>query len=754
MLRNVLQRAGGIAAIAAMTCIPALASADSGVRYSYEKVTVGDAAEWVLVPRAVDGVSGDASAQDLRKAFEALRKDKRATYGGSGIAVSGAGSRAKVKVTIDPKVAKYALIIMAETVYTMSELGVREVEFPGYAPRGVSRDEVPFAAYTLTVPLWKAVGRFSSANVQVMMPDGSVVPSTEIARRWKADDPKLREAVYGYLDAADVYTVTTVARALPELKIPYTTQVVALLKHDNPAVRKTALEVLASQRDETAVLDAVVAMMESDKSDELARAAAEFLDKAKSDTYSVQRDYYLLERGSQAERLLAAKELGGSKDARTRAKLVAVLTDKDAGVAGAAAQSLARLDADAEQVAALGNGKIAADLRLTVARDLAEDKDKASRTAGLVYVAQNGPDYEARNAVEALGELGARSEVEKFLGSDKSALRIGAANALVSIGDSESLGAIARAVKSGEDADVLEDAGYRIMLAQPLSVVLEKTKDRNALIQRMAYRAAGERAQKEKAGAKAFAVLEDGTSSSDPLVRGAAARAIGTYANADAAKILEKLSTDKSAVVRRDVAYGIGSLPEGKLADQLKALLSDSDPGVQAAAMDSLARRGEAFAWEQIKDLSSSSHPEVRASALAAMAKLVSRDDQSGVREVISKLSGGVTDKTLLVRETAVRQLGTFKEDSAVTAIALSLGSDDESLRVAAVEALAATRNANADDLLVNVLADPSRSVRLAAIRALGTLKASSAKPALQARAKVEKDPALVEEIEQTLKKL
>lgn len=742
-----------LAVTAALLCIPALAFAEGGVRYSYEKVNLGSTPEWVLVPRAVDGLQS-GSANDLRKAFEALRKDKRATYGKSGIAVSGNPPKAKVKVTIDSAVAQYALIIIAETVYTMSELGVDGVEFPGYASGTVTRDEVPFAAYALTVPLWKAVGRFSSPTVQVLMPDGSLEPSPEISKRWKSKDSKLRGALYDYLKASDVYTVTTVAKLLPSLDLPYASEVSALLTHDNATVRSAALETLEGVRNEEKVLDAVVAMMNAEKDDTLARAAAEFLDKAKSDKYSVQREYFLLDRGKQAERLLAAKELGSSKDSRTKDKLYDTLTDKDDGVARAAAESLAKLDADDEQKKALKNDKIAPPLRLDIARDLAEDKEKGSRVPGLVYVAEHGPDYEATAAVAQLGKLDARSEVEEFLGSRKQYLRLAAAKALVSISSPSSLDAIAKAVKAGSDADTIEDAGYRIMLAQPLKTILDKTKDRDALIQRMAYRAAGERAQKEGAGAKAFKVLEDGVGSRDPLVRGAAARAIGTYKNDDAAKILAKLVSDKSATVRRDVAFAIGYLPEGKMADELKKYLDDSDSGVQAAAIDSLAKRGEAFAWDRIKALSADKSPEVRASALAAMARLVSRDDAQGVREVISKLSGGVTDKDLTVRESAVRSLGTFKDDSAVTSIALALGAEEESLRIASIEALANTGNRNATDLIGNALNDPSRNVRAAAIDALAQLKDASAKRALEERAKIEKDEELVAEIKKTIKKL
>jgi HEAT repeat protein len=757
MSRSIVSRVRLTSVIAlAIVCFPLVAAAEGGgVRFSYEKVEIGTATDWVLVPQPDKRLNGKASSSLLKKAFAALRKDKGATYGKSSIKVSGSPPRARVTVNIDKKVSRYALIIMAETVYTMTELGAESVTFPGYG-KNLKREDVPFAAYSLTIPLWKAVGRVSSSQVHVRMPDGALVPSDDIGRRWKRNDAKLRQMVYDYLETDDVYTVTSVAKRLPGLKIPYAKQVAALLKNDSTAVQKTALDVLEGERNDKSVLEAVVAYMNDQKKDDLARKAAEFLGEAKSSKYSVWKDYFLLERGSGKEKIAAAKSLAKSKDDRTVDRLVDALDEKSTKVSAAAADALASLDADEAQREALKNSKINAGVRLDIARDLAKDSQSSSAIPGLVYVAKNGPDYEGRDALEKLGKLkgsDAREAVEGFLDSDKEYLRLAAAEVLVDVGSDDSLDAIASAIKKGKNADELEESGYRIMAAQSESQIMDRTRDSNTLIKRMAYRALGERARKKGGSSKAFGVLEGGTSSRDPLIRGAAARAIGTFGN-KAVSILKKMVDDKSADVRADVAVGIGYLPEGKLADELKKLLGDSAPQVRASAATAMARRGEAFAWDEIKKLTKSKNDEERAAAMAALARLVSRDDAQGVREVVSMLSGAVTDNAEVVRKTAVRELGTFSIDKAVTAIALQLGSDEPDMRVAAVEALGETGNKSATELVANMLNDPNRNVREAAIASLADLKDGSAKSALQARAKKEDDPELVDMIKKTLKKL
>ena len=754
-MSSMFARCSAAIALIAALVIPSTAFASGGgVQYSYSKVDLGGKTEWVLVPKAVNGLGGKASATTLKTAFELLRKDKRASYGKSTITVSGAPPKAKVTIKIDPKVARYSLIVIAESVYTLTELGATSVSFPGYASGALTREDVPFPAYTLTVPLWKAVGRFDTNAVMVQMPDGSLVPSRAIAKRWKSKDADLRKAVYSYLDAKDNYTVQTVAKLLPELKLPYKTQVVALLGHKDVSVRRAALGILEKDRNDNAVLDGVAKMLAAEKDDKAAGEAAKFLGQSTNSAYKVLLQYHVLKTGSDAEKIKAAKALSLNKDKRTVEHLQPLLESKNKKVASAAAKSLASIGADAAQMKAIKNTKIDKGVRLDIARDLGKDKNLKPSVAGLGYVASNGADHEALSALEKLAKKKNREAtkvIEKFLSSPKENVRLGALAQLEVVGDADSTGAIAAAMKKGKNERDLEEAGYRIMVQQSMSTILDKTKDKNALVQRMAYRAVGERAQKEKGNKKAFSALESGVKSRDALVRGAAARAVGTYANSDAERILKAMVKDKSAAVRADVAHGIGYLKGGKLAKELEALLGDSDDSVKAEAARSLGKRGEAGKWNDIKALAKSRSADARAASMTAMAALVSRSDSKGVNEVISALSGAVTDKNIQVREAAIAALGTFGEEKAVTAISLQAGAEEERVRLAAIDALANTKKKSAVAVIADRLLDESHAVRKHAVRALGRLKAKSE---LSAHLKEEKDPDVKALISATLKKL
>lgn len=737
----------------ALLSVPEAALAEGGsVTFSYERAEIGDSVEWVLIPHLATALVGKVDEKLLKNAFELLKKDKRASYGKSSIVISGKAPKFKAAVTIDPEYAKYSVIIVAESVYTLSELGVSEITFPGVTEGPVSRADVPFSSYTLTVPLYRAIG-YASDHIQVLMPDGTLLPSEAVTAKWKAKDAATVNAIYDYLKAPDPYTVATVAKALPDMKVAYADQVAALLTHKSPLVQTTALDVLAGVRDEKPVLEAVAAYYAKEQDAELKKKAAEFLGAAKDKNFNILLQIYRSDDANEKVAVDAIKALGGYKDARTTEVLVGHLGDKREAVAAASARSLDQTGASDAMIHALENPKIDPQIRLQLASLLAAQKADPSKLAGNDYIARNDVEHRAVDAVSILAKLGepGRKTVEGYLQSDKAYLRRAAAEVLVTAKSDASFGAFAAAAKAGKDPEQMEEWIYAIMVELPLKTIMDRTKDGNGLVKRVAYRALGERAVKENAGSRVFGILKDGIGSSDPSIRGAAARAIGEFADARSAAALKPLVTDKSADVRRDVAYAIGNFKSGELADELKAMLDDKSPAVQAAAIRSFAKRGEAFAWDRIKALVKSPDPGVRAACMFALAKLVSRDDPQGVREVISTLSGGVNDADAAVRLSAVEALGTFRDDMAVTGIAIQLNTDDEALRIAAVRALGKTTHPSAETLVESIAGDPNRKVRKAAIEALGDLKA---KGLLNERLKVEKDEELQELIRATLKRM
>lgn len=740
----------------------------SSVRYSYERISMPGGDHFALVPIAEHkALGGKLSKKKVFDAFNLLKSAKKSNYGHSSIQVTGTlPDKATVSVKIDRSMAKKGLapIIMAETVYTLSELGLQGgVEFPGHYSGKMTRKDVPFVAFTLTVPLWRAVSEEGLSAAQILLPDGEMISSAEFSRGWKAKDPKLVEAFFAYLKSGEDFTVTQVLGVLSKLDLEFVDQVVPLLEAESTAVRRHALRTLAPKREEARVLQAVQGMVRSEEDQALARSAAEFLGKSKAPEFAIEEPLYLLEKGKDDEAVAAIGKLVKDFSAvdavaeRVVEAVVAHLGDKRAPVAAESAKALGKIGEPSRQVEALKDPKIDAELRLLIAEELASNSDDSFAIIGLKYAAEHTDGRDAELKIRRLGELKsaeASDAVRGFLQAGDSRKRLAAADVLVERNEVSALPAIAQAIAKGEDADELEEAAYQLMVAQPLPTILEQSDAADKTVQRIAYMALGERAVKEGGGASVLEKLSRGAENSNAQIRGASARALGAFANDEALAVLKKLAADNDASVRTGVAQGLAHYKNGEEFDTLDKYLSDASPSVVAAALDAMAERGEAAKWNAIRELASAKDPKVRASALVALSRLVGEDDKQGVSTVISMLSGAVSDADRQVQYAALDQLGTFKDARATTGIALQLNSQQAPLRVAAVEALGKTGHPSAVELVVGVLADADADIRRAAVEALGDLKAKAAAPQLKARLEVEEDAELKKLIQKTLTQL
>ena len=745
-----------LSALLGLSLPAALGFAQGGgsVRYSYEKVEVNGTPSWVLVPQpeASLGTQGkEPSKGAVIGAFELLKKQKSKSYGNASIAI-GAGrwpQGAAVTVTIDPKFAAYAPVVIAETVYTLTEMGLPGVVFAGYGSEPMTRADVPMVTYTLTLPMWQALPPARISPAQVLLPSGRAIDAETFYDRWAKKDPELVAALYGFLQSANAATVISVLRQLPALKLPYQKEVLPLLGHQIPAVRAEAATALVPFQKDAVVLAKVAEQLEREKDAATATALGAFLRDSGDKGYAVLDAVYVLRNANEAQAAAAATSLAAyDKSPVARNALVEALSSKSPAVATASADALGKMGAQKELLDALGNKKIPADQRLAMATALSSMKEEGTRIEGLGYVVENAPERQALKAIDELAlskDPGARKRLESLLASKDDVRQAAAARALAGRGEAESIGALAAAMKkgSGTAAGEIERAGYTVMLAQPMATIMEFTRAKDAGVQQLAYRALGEKASQGKPNRSVMETLTQGTTSKNDEIRGASARALGALATADVAKTLGQMGQDKSPQVRRDVALALANFKGGEQAELLTTLLEDKDGEVAAAAMYALGTRGEAGAWNTIKGYAKSKDPQVRASALEALTRLVSRDDANGVSEVISLLSGAVSDRDPEVQRRALVQLGTFNNENAVLSIASKLTDKEVGLRVEAVRALGKTGNRSAKNLLVRALNDQDARVREAAILALGDLKDRSAKKDLQAYAKEEKEADL-----------
>ena len=736
------------------------AAAEGGsVVYSYERMAVGGTAENVLVPVADTNLRGELSVALLERAFERLRSGKRSTYGNSYAEVSGRAPNLRVSVHIARDKAQFAPIIIAESVYTLTEMGVDRVFFPGYSENGITRAEVPFSAFTLTVPLWKVLPTTPVTTAQVRMPNGELLPIEEVQQRWRNDKEGMTALVYSYLASEEDILVRSVVRMLPDLGALKVEEVTPLLTHSAPQVRSEVLGILAGQENNAPVLSAMSAALQEESNATLARQMATFLGESSNTNFSVLLPLYLIANGEKEEAVEAMTSLRRwSDDPRVVEALSAGLRDEREGIAAAAAGGLEALNSHVVRIAALTDENVKAEIRTSLAESLAGSTNpEDTRLLGLTYLVNERTEGHANQTLMAIAALSideARVQVEEFLEDESRSKRMGALAALLQRGNVASVEAILSAAGQGPDAQRLRDAAYTLMVSQNLNEIIAQTNHRSTEVQQVAYQAIGERAARDGADGNVRSTVETGTRHRSPEIRGASARALGELGGEEAVERLGAMLSDQSPVVRRDVTLALGKASRSAYSAEIAGLLDDQDPGVIAAAIDAMERRSDQQASDRIRQMVSHNDPRVRASALRAVTSFIDRTDENTVRQHMAMLSGAVNDRDHRVQLSALEQLGKFEERIAVTNIAILVGNDDVVIRTAAVRALGETGHDSAVRIVESSLGDPSPEVRREAIDALTRLSGSAARNRLQERMERERDPEVKAYLEAKLREI
>ncbi len=748
----------GLTVVVATVGAVSMATAEGGnVRYTHAEVTVGGDSEYALVPRAEDQLRGEITERSVEQAFESLRRANQQMYGNSYASASGdTPDQMRVDVHIDSDKEAFAPFIKAEAVYTLTELGIPAVDFPGYTEEGLTRADISTPAYTLTVPVWRVVppGRVTSA--QIRMSDGSLIASDDLERRWSEDREGVVDDIYRFLDSEETVTLREVVAMLPEVGDVRLDEVTPFLEHDERSIREETLAVLSDYDDDRGALEAVSAAVGEESSSELAREMAEFLGGSPDDEFNVEYQFYLIDAGDDDEAVGAAEALAEwDDDDRVVERLSKLLRDERQDLAMAAAGSLEELAIDDERIDGLDDSSISADVRHRLAEDLsAETNSEEVRLAGLTYLAREQTGGHANQALRTMADLEldeARRGVEEFLDDGSRDRRRTAMEALVDRGDVESVAAL---METSVDVDAARTAAYDLMVAQSLDVITEQTEADSEAVQEVAYRAIGERAMTDGDSAAAVETIEAGIDHREAAIRGAAATSLGQIGGDDALETLGELTDDPSPSVRRDVAHALGEFSTDEHADTLVDYLDDDDPEVIAAAIDALEQRDDDRAQARIDEMRDHDAPVVRASALRAVTTFLPGRDDDTVTEHIGMLSGAVGDDAVEVQKSALEQLGRFEVEMAVTNIASLVNEDEVGVRTAAVRALANTGHDNARRLIESRLDDDSPEVRRVSIEALTELVGSQARSELEARMEQEDDPEVRELLEQHLQQI
>ncbi|MCS7223815.1 MAG: HEAT repeat domain-containing protein [Armatimonadetes bacterium] len=217
--------------------------------------------------------------------------------------------------------------------------------------------------------------------------------------------------------------------------------------------------------------------------------------------------------------------------------------------------------------------------------------------------------------------------------------------------------------------------------------------------------------------------------SSDEKVRSASVDALRTVGRS-AEKLLLPASKSRDPLVRWGAIAVLGTIGSPSALPVLKRAVSDKEPEVRAAAVAALGDLGDASAVPVLIAALSDKDRYVQAHAERALEEIG--------KPAVPHLVKALDRPTNLVR--ILRLLGRLKDPSAASQCRSFLQHRDHKVRSAAADALGDLEDRGSADALANLLNDRSASVRRAAATALGKIGSQEHLSLLRQRLRQEKN--------------
>jgi HEAT repeat protein/cyclophilin family peptidyl-prolyl cis-trans isomerase len=207
-----------------------------------------------------------------------------------------------------------------------------------------------------------------------------------------------------------------------------------------------------------------------------------------------------------------------------------------------------------------------------------------------------------------------------------------------------------------------------------------------------------------------------------------AVRGLGTMKAAHAAPTLRGIVEQRRAhpAVIVQAIRALAAMGDRAAAPVLIKFVADrgGDPNLRIEAMTAFGTLADADSVDILIELIADPHPVVRGTALRTLARI-------DPDVFVATLAGLEPDKDWTVRVAEAGALGTLPGERALPRLSVLMQDPDQRVVPAAIAALAASKPAGVEKVLIEKLKADDFAVRAAAATALGTLKVTAAVPAL-----------------------
>lgn len=705
-----------------MTSSHAQSTSSYGIRYTIDIWTGADQASIaVLMPRSAR-LSGKDAQTVLKGLFEQMKRTSSGKYGSTSIAFKDAKSKLtpEVHIWLDESKSDRHDEIIAEVVYTFSEQGVETVHFPKFKMQPVSRGDISYAAFNLTLPIWQAIG-LQSKHIWTQLPSGARISTFIFNERMKKLDAEVIKAAWSQIKVSDEAALkvleVAVSSAFPKRK----QQCVSALESAETKLRVLGARCLANlaqhhvaavvsplsetllEDPEDSVRDAVQGILRASPHAAL-RQIALMRDLVSTDEETVLKSILLVEKLKNKEvtqalrALLSHKAAVIRKDTRTSLLkrkeahvLEQVLTDAKVPMTLRQETALAMLNSAPVNVQAMaylagaGNAahwtevaksltSIPVNTQISILAQALENKDQTVVLSGL----KRFGGLEGKVALESLLKF-------KTTMADLEAQHLEAINSicsklsdkhLISTSKSKDLRLKKCAIKTLAAKGGSGNSGLKRKL---LPVLKKLARDKNAGLRALAIEGLGDLNEKSTHG-----LIIKAAEDASPEVVAAAAGGLRHVNTAE--PILLKLSTHASPAVIAEVframsVHGYASAIPLILESASRPELSIRLSGTTALGRLSAQITDQKSAFNFYSVRLNDSEPKVRSMALVGLSQ---NQDPRRVEAMASLAQDGIVD----VQITAIRLLGESGDLQAVEGASSGLAHADVRVRGVAINAL------------------------------------------------------------------
>ena len=724
------------------------------LRYALTSIVMGEDQKptGILVPVAVRR-SGKNLKERIESVFRQMVSASPNRYGTGSLAFKQSKkSSLEVYVWLDATKPQHHPLVIAETVYTFTEMGVDKVQFPKFKIKPLTRRDIGYPSFSLSVPSWRAVD-LRSPHILTVVSGGAQISTESFVQRLESGDKDALKTVWSDFEQSNAAALS-ILRAAHQLKLAdRAPRCLSSIESAKAEIRIAAVNCLVNVASTEKILDALLQTLKDDPEESVRRHALKMMENSAD----IQVKTAALIHGlSSPDAQIVLKRIEGlqwHRGDRVGNALARLLTHKDDAIQSGAQSALVKRADNIRLTKALGRKEISIERKRSIAAAMLTSK--LAGEDATAFLATSGSSAEWFVLAKFVTDLPKAKRLEFFgaaLTNPDASMRMKAVQLLRKESGKETIQLIVNT--ESKDPKVSDALGVQLMaLCDRLTTkqLFKDTRSSNLKLKGCALSALSRKSRNdEKLKERLLPILNKLAKDANAGIRAAAIGGLGQLTDPNSLTTIKRALTDKSNRVLASVATALGHFKTAEAEVLLKSMSSHQDPTVIVALSRAFVSGNYDSGISIIAGFSQHSDLRVKMETTSAVIALLSKGKQSD--GAFSFLNDRREDENVEVRLLSLDGFKVLKNPRRIDALELSINDTEQLVQLRAIEVLGSTKSESAVEALAAGLAAESLEVRKAAITALQKLGGPAALDALRQHREREDDASLIKLIDSKLK--